>query len=93
MVDEGGAGNAEVLEDESLGLRDMAVHLGISEVEGMDVGTASGSAAISFFFFNSMGISPGSYSSPSPAAAVFLLSLNERLSSGGASAGRFVLVS
>lgn len=92
MVDEGGAGSAEALEDESLGLRDMAVHLGISEVEGMDVGTASGSAAISFFF-NLMGISPGSYSSPSPAAAVFLLSLNERLSSGGASAGRFVLVS
>lgn len=95
MVDgEGDEVGADVLEDGSLGLRDIEVHLGISEVEGVGMGVTSGSVGISpFFFFNSMGMRPGSYSSPSPAEAVFLRSLKERLSSGGTSAGRFALVS
>ena len=87
-------GIAEVLEGKLRGLSEIEVHLGISAVEEVEANVVSGSVGISsFFFFTSTGIRPGSYSSPSPADAVFLRSLNERLSSGGTSAGRFTLVS
>lgn len=93
-----GIGEGEAFEGASLGLSEMAVHLGTSlaeEVGGfVDDVVGSGVVVFSSFFFGFMGINPGSYISPKPTAVVFLRSLKERVSSsGGASAGRLIVAS